>query len=303
MGHGQLEVRLNNKEYKNWLKAGRCLLILKEGLHPFVNRETRHFHRHLLDQVALLQTPCMTSCRPRGNKLSKVCSACSTWQKMILRHHRQPDGTVNWDNCFPPAWRTDHWEVAKAFMPRGQAQKKGAHECDAPALLNLINYCNHFRVDVKYVKEVIRYRNHLMHSDMEVTDDWMSHYRTSLTHLVQQFSNVPEMAATKQQINHMLAVDLSISASGWDQRDSALEFDSDSQPEISADIIRQWEAELLQERLEELLHVAAAPADDDKETLDAEQLMTLGGFLQTNTDLAERFSAELQAINSLKAGK
>ncbi|CAK6952082.1 uncharacterized protein CXorf38 homolog [Scomber scombrus] len=304
MVHGQLEVRLNDREYKNWLKAGRCLLILKEGLHPFVNRQMRDFHRYLLNQDVLRQTPCKTSCRSRGNKLSQVCRACSVWQNVILRHHRQPDCTVNWDNCFPPSWRTDHWEVAKAFMPRGQVKVKGAHECDASALLNLINYCNYFHVDVKYVKEVIRYRNELMHScDFRVTDDWMRRYRTSLTHLVQQFSNVPEMAATEQQINDMLAVDLSISASGCDQRDSALEFDSDSQPKISADIISQWEAELLQERLEELLHAAAAPADDDTETLDAEQLRTLGGFLQTNTDLAERFSSELQAINSLKAGK
>lgn len=33
----------------------------------------------------------------------------------------------------------------------------------------------------------------------------------------------------------------------------------------------------------------------------AEQLKALGGFLQANRDLAERFSAELQAIKSLEA--
>lgn len=67
----------------------------------------------------------------------------------------------------------------------------------------------------------------------------------------------------------MLAIDLSISTCGWDQRDSALQFDSDSQQEINADTISQWEAELLRERLQELLHAAAAatPANDDTETL------------------------------------
>eukprot|EP00064_Thunnus_orientalis_P020812 superscaffoldBa00005943_g20960 len=262
MVHGELEFRLNDREYKNWLKAGRCLLILKDGLHPFVNNRMRAFHRDLLNKNSHLRTPCETSsCKPRANK---------------------------------------------AYMPRGQVKVKGAHECDASALLNLINYCNYFNVDVKHVKEVIRYRNELMHScDFRVRDDWMRRYQTSLTHLVRQFSNVPEMAAVEQQINDMLSVDLSIYASGQDQMDSAdsvgLESDSASQLKISADLISQWEAELLQERLQELLHAAAAPVDDDTKTLDAEQLMTLGGFLKANRDLAERFSAELQAIDSLKA--
>ncbi|XP_044225198.1 uncharacterized protein CXorf38 homolog isoform X2 [Thunnus albacares] len=267
MVHGELEFRLNDREYKNWLKAGRCLLILKDGLHPFVNNRMRAFHRDLLNKNSHLRTPCETSsCKPRANKLSRVCRACSLWQTVILSHHRQPDATVNWDNCSPPSWRTDHWELAK----------------------------------------VIRYRNELMHScDFRVRDDWMRRYQTSLTHLVRQFSNVPEMAAVEQQINDMLSVDLSIYASGQDQMDSAdsvgLESDSASQLKINADLISQWEAELLQERLQELLHAAAAPVDDDTKTLDAEQLMTLGGFLKANRDLAERFSAELQAIDSLKA--
>lgn len=44
----------------------------------------------------------------------------------------------------------------QAFMPRGQAKVKGADKFDAPALLNLINYCSYFSsVDPKVVREVI----------------------------------------------------------------------------------------------------------------------------------------------------
>ncbi|KAM7378903.1 hypothetical protein PAMP_004493 [Pampus punctatissimus] len=305
----ELEVRLNNKEYKNWLKAGQCLLILKNGLHPFVNSRMRAFHSDLLNQNTLLRKPCETSsCKPRANKLSQVCRVCSMWREVILSHHRQPDATVNWDNCSPPSWRNDYWELAKAYMPRGQGKVKHAHECDASALLNLINYCNYFDVDGKYVKEVIRYRNELMHScDLRVNDDWMRRYQTSLKHLVRQFINIPEMSTVEQQINHMLTVDFSIHTTGSDLMDSAvfqgLESDSATQLEISADLISQWEAELLQEKLQELLHAAADDDDDNDETQEAEQLMSLGGFLQANRDLAERFSAELQAIKSLRAGK
>ncbi|KAM6920046.1 uncharacterized protein CXorf38 homolog isoform 3-T3 [Lycodopsis pacificus] len=255
----ELAARLNDREYKNWLKAGRCLLILKEGLHPFVSHHTRDFHADLLNQSPLLRKPCETSlCKPKRNQLSSACRPCAEWQTVILRHRRGADATVNWDNCFPPSWRTDHWEVAKAFMPRGQGKVKGAEQCDASALLNLINHCDCFHfVDPKCVRE-------------------------------------------------MLSLDLSISVSGLDRMDSAaldgLERDSVCQMKTSAGLISQWEAELLQERLQELLHAA----DDDAKTqvrrtdTDTEQLRRLGGFLQANRDLGERFSAELQAINALE---
>ena len=64
----------------------------------------------------------------------------------------------------------------------------------------------------------------------------------------------------------MLSVDLSISVSGVDQMDSAglldgLHVDSVSQLEMSAELISQWETELLQEMLQECLN--AAPQDED----------------------------------------
>ncbi|KAF7223003.1 uncharacterized protein CXorf38 isoform X2 [Nothobranchius furzeri] len=262
----ELTVRLNDREYTNWLKAGRCLLILKTGLHPFTDHRMRAHHRDLLNQHALLSTPCETSsCKPIGNKLSSPCGVCSEWQKVILRHHRQPGATINWANCFPPHWRTDHWEVAK----------------------------------------VIQFRNELMHScELRVKDDWIRHYWRTLKHFVQQLSDVPQMATVGQQIEDMLTVDLSICVSGVDRVDSAgplegCESDFVSQLETSAEKVSQWETELLQEMLQEYLHVAAEE-DGDAKAQDPEQLKRLQSFLQANKDLRERFSTELQAINSLE---
>lgn len=199
----ELAVRLNDREYTNWLKAGRCLLLLKEGLHPFITQHARAFHGDLLNQNALLRKPCVTSsCSPRGNRLSSACRACAEWQKVILRHRRQPDATLNWDNCLPPNWRTDHWELAKAFMPRGQGRVKGAEHCDASALLNLITHCDCFNfVDPTFVREVIRFRNELMHScELRVTDEWMRRFQTSVRKLVRQFGDVPQMTRAGKQI-------------------------------------------------------------------------------------------------------
>ncbi|KAK9539317.1 hypothetical protein VZT92_004430 [Zoarces viviparus] len=141
-----------------------------------------------------------------------------------------------------------------------------------------------------------------MHScELRVKDEWMRHYQTSVRKLVRHLDQVPQMATAGKQIEEMLSLDLSICVSGLDRMDSAaldgLESDFVHQWETSAGLISQWEAELLQERLQELLHAA----DDDAKTQDTEQLRRLGGFLQANRDLGERFSAELQAINALEA--
>lgn len=53
----------------------------------------------------------------------------------------------------------------------------------------------------------------------------------------------------------MLAVDLSILVSGVDL--NVLESDSDISRRINHQSVIQWEAELLQERLQEFLHAAA----------------------------------------------
>ncbi|KAJ4944186.1 hypothetical protein JOQ06_012731 [Pogonophryne albipinna] len=186
-------------------------------------------------------------------------------------------------------------------MPRGQGKVKGADQCDASALLKLINYCDCFwSEDLKVVREVIRYRNELMHScELRVKDEWMTHFQNALKKLMRPISNGHQMAAFGKQIEEMLSADLSIRVTGLDFTDSTvmhgLERDSVSQWEPSADLISQWEAELLQERLQELLPAA------DHDTQDTEQLKSLSSFLPADRDLGERFSAELQAIDSLQA--
>uniref|UniRef100_A0A3B4WN24 Uncharacterized protein n=1 Tax=Seriola lalandi dorsalis TaxID=1841481 RepID=A0A3B4WN24_SERLL len=237
----ELVRRLNDREYINWLKAGRCLLILKNGLHRFISQHMKSFHADLLNQNTVLRKQCVTSCRPRGNKLSGTCMVCAEWQRVIIKHHRQPDATMNWDNCFPPAWRTDHWEVAKAYMPRGQGKVKGADQFDASALLNLINYCDCFQsVNPKLVREVIRYRNELMHScEMHMKDEWMRCYQITLRRFVQQFSHVPQMTTAGQEINEV-SVCVCVCAC------------------VCVCVLL---SELLQERLQELLYASDA-ADD-----------------------------------------
>lgn len=130
-----------------------------------------------------------------------------------------------------------------------------------------------------------------MHScEFRVKDEWMKHYRSTLKHFVLQLSqDVPHMSTVGQQIEdvsvfvflcricplldtyfvvlkrfvrllflfvQMLTVDLSICVFGVDRMDSAgSDSDADSQLEASAELVGQWEAELLQEMLQECLCV------------------------------------------------
>nr|XP_061795076.1 uncharacterized protein CXorf38 homolog [Nerophis lumbriciformis] len=295
----ELVLRLNNRNYANWLKAGQCLYILTEALCPFTDEKMQNFHQYLLRDMLHLREPCQGRCHHEDIKHSRACNWCLHWKSVILSHHRQPNSMLNWENCTPAAWRTNHWELAKAYMPRGQAHVRTADQCDPSALLNLINFCDCFaivNVHSSLVRELIRCRNALMHSaDMHVTDEWMKKFKVTLTRFVQLFDHVPSMAGTEQKLTQMLAVDLSICAIDVVD-DPEMELATDSVTyNVMPEKIFQWEADLLQERLQELKHMA------EDETMDTNQLKMLECFLQQNKDLSEKFSGQLQAISMLVA--
>uniref|UniRef100_A0A672HYP3 Uncharacterized protein n=1 Tax=Salarias fasciatus TaxID=181472 RepID=A0A672HYP3_SALFA len=147
----------------------------------------------------------------------------------------------------------------QAYMPRGQFSKR-ADQCDTSALLNLICNCKGFWfVDPKVVREVIRSRNELMHSsEFHMSDDWMRDFQSSLKCFVLQLVNQnPQMETVARQIDVV-----SDAAVRVDCRDG-VEADSMCEASPSADSVRQWEAELLQELLQEFLHTPAEDEDAD----------------------------------------
>ncbi|XP_047297827.1 uncharacterized protein CXorf38 isoform X5 [Homo sapiens] len=159
----ELAARLNCAEYKNWVKAGHCLLLLRSCLQGFVGREVLSFHRGLLAAAPGLG--------PRA-----VCRGGS--------------------RCSPRA--------RQAFMPRGLADKQGPEECDAVALLSLINSCDHFVVDRKKVTEVIKCRNEIMHSsEMKVSSTWLRDFQMKIQNFLNEFKNIPEIVAVYSRIEQL----------------------------------------------------------------------------------------------------
>uniref|UniRef100_A0ABM5FY46 Uncharacterized protein CXorf38 homolog isoform X3 n=1 Tax=Pogona vitticeps TaxID=103695 RepID=A0ABM5FY46_9SAUR len=160
MALAELAARLNCAEYKNWVKAGHSLVLLRAALERFAGEQVEAFHRQLVARDAARLSPpgrrCSGRCAPRGKQFQPACSLCKEWKKEILNHHTHRTGEVNWGNCRPWLWPSNPWELAKAYMPRGKADSCGPDKCDASALLNLFSFCDHFsNIDQKKVRELL----------------------------------------------------------------------------------------------------------------------------------------------------
>lgn len=90
----ELAARLNCTEYKNWMKAGYCLLLLRGCLQGFVGREMVAFHRGLLASAPGLSpgTTCRSGsrCSPRARQVSICPGALPTASLSHLRPCPRP---------------------------------------------------------------------------------------------------------------------------------------------------------------------------------------------------------------------
>ncbi|XP_070317911.1 uncharacterized protein CXorf38 homolog isoform X1 [Odocoileus virginianus] len=294
----ELAVRLNCAEYKNWVKAGHCLLLLRGCLQGFVGREVLAFHSRLLAAAPGLGPRAACSggwrCSPRARQFQPQCQVCAEWKREILKHHTNRNGDVHWGNCRPALWPVDAWEVAKAFMPRGQADKTGPEECDAVALLNLINSCDHFVVDRRKVTEVIKCRNDIMHSsEMKVSSVWLRDFQMKIQNFLNEFKNIPEIVAVYSQIEQLLTSDWAVYIPEEDQRDGC-----DTGVYLSESQVNEIEMELLKEKLQELYLQVKEQEVLPEEILN--QLEVVKEFLRNNEGLRNGLTEDMQKLDSLR---
>ncbi|KAG8508033.1 putative protein CXorf38 [Galemys pyrenaicus] len=295
----ELAARLNCAEYKNWVKAGHCLLLLRGCLQGFVGREVLAFHQGLLAAVPGLgpRAACcsLSRCSPRARQFQPQCQVCSEWKQEILKHHNNRNGDVHWGNCRPGRWPVDAWEVAKAFMPRGQVDKAGPEECDAVALLSLINSCDHFKVDRKKVIEVIKCRNEIMHSsDMKVSCVWLRDFQVKIQNFLNEFKDIPEIVAVYARIEKLLTSDWAVHVPEGDQLDGC---ECETGVYLSESQVNEIEMELLKEKLHELCLQAK-----EQEVLPEEiisQLEVVKEFLRNNEDLRNNLTEEIEKLDSI----
>uniref|UniRef100_A0A8D0GEL1 Chromosome X open reading frame 38 n=1 Tax=Sphenodon punctatus TaxID=8508 RepID=A0A8D0GEL1_SPHPU len=300
MGLGGLATRLNCSEYKNWVKAGHGLLLLRDALQRFAGEQLQAFHQQLISRNSGRlgpSRPCHGRCSPRGKQFHPTCSLCEEWKKEILNHHTNRNGEIHWGNCKPWLWPSNSWEFAKAYMPRGQTDVSGPDKCDAAALLNLFNFCDLFSsIDQKKVREVIKCRNELMHSpDMKISSSWLEGFGRHIQNLLKEFQHVPEIQRTGTRIEKLLSSDWAVNITEGDQLDG---LDGEMEDFMSQSQISEIEKELIKERLQETCLLVKEQEMLSEEDLNKIQIIK--NFLKDNDDLQKSLQTELQRLEALE---
>ncbi|XP_030884323.1 uncharacterized protein CXorf38 homolog isoform X1 [Leptonychotes weddellii] len=255
----ELAARLNCAEYKNWVKAGHCLLLLRGCLQGFVAREVLAFHRGLLAAAPSLgpRAACRSGsrCNPHARQFQPQCQVCAEWKREILKHHTNRNGDVHWGNCRPGRWPVDAWEVAK----------------------------------------VIKCRNEIMHSsEMKVSSLWLRDFQMKIQNFLNEFKNIPEIVATYTRIEQLLTSDWAVHIPAEDQRDGC---EYETGVYLSESQVNEIEMELLKEKLQEIYLQAQEQDVLPEEILN--RLQVVKEFLRSNKDLRNGLTEDLQKLDSL----
>lgn len=185
--------------------------------------------------------------------------------------------------------------LLQAFMPRGLADKTGPEECDAVALLSLINSCDHFLVDRKKVTELIKCRNEIMHSsEMKVSSMWLRDFQRKIQNFLNEFKNIPEIATVYFRVEELLTSDWAVHIPEEDQRDGC---EYEAGVYLSESQVNEIEMELLKEKLQEIYLQA-----QEQEVLPEEisnRLEVVKEFLRNNEDLRNGLTKDMQKLDSL----
>ncbi|XP_019603411.1 uncharacterized protein CXorf38 homolog isoform X2 [Rhinolophus sinicus] len=255
----ELAARLNCAEYKNWVKAGHCLLLLRDCLQGFVGREVLAFHRGLLAASRGLdpRVTCLTGsrCIPRARQFQPQCQVCSEWKREILKHHTNRNGDIHWGNCRPGLWPVDAWEVAK----------------------------------------VIKCRNEIMHSsEMKVSSVWLRDFQRKIQNFLNEFRSIPEIVAVYSTIEQLLTSDWAVHIPEEDERDGC---EYEAGVHLSVSQVNEIEMELLKEKLQEM-YLQAKEQEVLPEEI-SNQLAVVKEFLRKNKDLRTGLTEDMQKLDSL----
>ena len=148
-----LQVRLNDPEYQNWVKAGICLLYTKEGLEDFVNIECQRFHQNVLDNLTRSSIPFtgqpVCAIVINRQRLVNRCHHpyCQAFLNAVMQEGTDPNHPFtpnkgNLANTDVGLWHREPYELAKLFMNPGQlSTQSGPGSTDFSGIVNFMGHC------------------------------------------------------------------------------------------------------------------------------------------------------------------
>ena len=142
-----LKERLQNPDYKAWIKTSICLGFTKVGLEVFAAENSKTFHKNVLDQLRIKGNPNSSQVCSQATVRSGRATCCSNCQDFIDEIDRQNMKSFrfrqeNWDNSNMQLWPNYPWEMAKVFMNRGQKPiQRSPGDTDLSGILNFLDHC------------------------------------------------------------------------------------------------------------------------------------------------------------------
>ena len=144
-----LQARLDNQDYKNWVKAALCLHLVKEGLEDLADERSKDFHRQVLQDAGGSHSVCHTERISFDNNTGTI-SCCHPYCQQFVNAisdlgidlNKRFRFRNNLKNCDVRLWHSEHWELAKIFMNDGQTSvQKTPRDTDLSGIINFLSHC------------------------------------------------------------------------------------------------------------------------------------------------------------------
>ncbi|XP_052769843.1 uncharacterized protein LOC128209714 [Mya arenaria] len=171
------ENTINEPEDLNWLTGSRALKITKAGLRGLVENGSCNVQQNIHSSViqakkltagttcSLCRTdnilPCPTkglcsnprNCKYHNNpsNIYRPCPSniCDDFRDEIIKVHKY--ARPSWKNSKADQWCTNHWEVAKCFMPPdGYHDVTSYDDTDFNGIINVMINCNEFQASMSF---------------------------------------------------------------------------------------------------------------------------------------------------------
>ncbi|XP_052803052.1 centrosome-associated protein CEP250-like [Mya arenaria] len=211
---------LKEKENHNWFKGALALRLTKAGLRGLVDGDSCRLQQKIHSSVLqarnltagttcklcltenLLRCPTNGLCTHPRNckyhdsplKMPRRCptQVCDDFRDKICAVHIY--GRPSWKNTNADQWCTNHWQVAKCFMPPdGYKDVTSFEETDFNGIISVMVNCSEFQRSLSFnisskstaLTEAREIGRHIRHSsDLKVTDTDLADYFASLNSLL-----------------------------------------------------------------------------------------------------------------------
>jgi hypothetical protein len=163
--------RRNDPGYLNWLAVGDALRFLSDGLRQYAENKMKELHALITTNVGGPRVKCTCKCTPgrKPNPHGRPATTCIWAQKLKKFHHFSRKSDIPWHQSISSQWHDPvhgPWEIAKLFM--SELGKNWATttitDVDIGPLLNLLTFCNHFKIQHASLKAVKDCRNNWAHA-------------------------------------------------------------------------------------------------------------------------------------------